>query len=240
MGATLYWQPNHVYEYNTAGYLIGENDCRNEDERIAYQEYSVVDPGGHVRHVKSDKSYWPNNLIYDLDNFIYKYIKSGNRMKHIQGKKQDNLSEKDYPVPGISNGSSVSDSEVSLGGIPYQASESYVKSIYGNPTSNKTVYVDNELKRGYVTTWKYGDSVSVDFIDGRVTHVTVTANNGFATPAGAYVGMKESVLQRLYGDPRKHGSGTNGCSYEYYRSEKDDYLGIRFDCQDGIYNGTMN
>ena len=137
-------------------------------------------------------------------------------------------------IATICSAGPVDNSEVSLGGIPYQAPESYVKSIYGSPTSNRTEYVDNEVHRGYITTWKYGDSLSIDFIDDHVSFITATANNGFATPAGAYVGMKESILQRLYGAPRKHHTWQDGSSFEYYRSEMDDYIGIRFDCQNGI------
>ena len=61
-------------------------------------------------------------------------------------------------VATICSAESVSDSEVSLGGIPYQASSDYVQSIYGRPSSSSTTY-DHPLFPGRVTTWKYGDDV---------------------------------------------------------------------------------
>ncbi len=136
-------------------------------------------------------------------------------------------------VATICSAESVSDSEVSLGGIPYQASSDYVQSIYGRPSSSSTTY-DHPLFPGRVTTWKYGSSSIIIFVNGSVVHVSATANNGFATPAGAYVGMKASVLQSLYGTPTHQEQNKNGRSYAFYRTESSEYVGIRFDCKNGI------
>ena len=136
-------------------------------------------------------------------------------------------------VTTVCSAGAVSDSEVSLGGIPYRASSDYVQSIYGSPSSSNTTY-NHPLFPGRVTTWKYGSSSSIVFVNGSVVHVSATANNGFATPAGAYVGMKASVLQSLYGTPTHQGQYKNGRSYAFYRAESSEYVGLRFDCKNGI------
>ena len=46
--------------------------------------------------------------------------------------------------------------------------------------------------------------------------------------------MKASVLQSLYGTPTHQEQNKNGRSYAFYRTESSEYVGIRFDCKNGI------
>ena len=96
--------------------------------------------------------------------------------------------------------------EAALGGITAGAPMSYVRSVYGEPTYSKNVY-DGEVEEDLIR-WDYGKGTTIFFrrATGEVRDVIVTANNGFSTPAGAYVGMDASVLQQLYGDDYNAGS----------------------------------
>ncbi len=122
---------------------------------------------------------------------------------------------------------SVPVSEVSLGGIALGSSPDYVYQIYGRPDHSSTTY-SHPLWTGKVTDWRYGNSVNVTFRNDQVIHVDVSANNGFATPAGITVGMKSSVPQNLYGSPDKHSS-----SFMFY-SAGNDYQGVRFQLRNGV------
>ena len=88
---------------------------------------------------------------------------------------------------------------LSLGGVGYGSSASYVRSIYGSPRE-----IEREHESGYngvLTEYEYGDSVSIYFDKGIAKHVKVSANNGWSTPAGVAVGMDASVLRKVYGEP---------------------------------------
>lgn len=123
---------------------------------------------------------------------------------------------------------SVPDSEVSLGGIYYGASMQYVQDVYGRPDKRSVTY-EHALWRGEVATWKYGDSIVVIFSDKKVIHVGISANNGFATPAGVIVGMPYTVPQRLYGTPDLHAS-----TYMFYHVSDSEYRGVRFSLKNGV------
>lgn len=103
-------------------------------------------------------------------------------------------------------------SQVALGGIPMGAPMSYVRSIYGEPDRT-------ESKHAYKTTvydYYYGNGVHIYSMGtDRANVINVTANNGWATPAGVTVGMDESIITQIYGPAdhtRKSGSKTY---YEY-------------------------
>lgn len=104
-------------------------------------------------------------------------------------------------------------SEFSLGGIGVAngTTMDYVRSIYGEPRL--------VLKSEYSRTYMYGDSVTIKTFGNSpesVFCVTVTANNGFGTPAGLTVGMKTSTMFRLYGyEKPDYDSRTGNYSYMF-------------------------
>lgn len=116
----------------------------------------------------------------------------------------------------------VPESELSLGGIYYQAPKSYVEGIYGSPTS---------IGHGgyYEDIWRYGESVSIGFVHNKVRNISVRANNGFATPAGVTVGMKRSTVYKIYGNPLNSDN-----TFMYYRTERSKYVGMKFTFKNGV------
>ena len=127
----------------------------------------------------------------------------------------------------------VSDSEISIGGISYGASADYVKSVYGEPDrvtrSNGSVIYDGP-EQYYI----YGNSFKVEIGGNKVVHISTTANNGLGTPAGVTVGMDRKILDTLYGSPKNIMRDKNGyITGYYYRSERDNYIGLRFEIRSG-------
>lgn len=133
----------------------------------------------------------------------------------------------------------IDESQVALGGITPLASQEYIRNIYGNPTSVSSPY-RNAL------VWSYGKTVSIHFVSGAafgyvndqseyyqffLNSITTTANNGFATPAGIIVGMDESIVYQIYGNPdfRKGNSIT-------YRTRRGGY-GLSFNIKKGKVAG---
>lgn len=103
----------------------------------------------------------------------------------------------------------ISMSEVSLGGISIGSSMDYVRSVYGEPTKIKTDKTPYQSWSYY----RYGNSVELAVLDNdnTVHEIQVTANNGFATPAGVTVGMDRNTLYSVYGRPMS--SNSTGCFY---------------------------
>jgi len=137
---------------------------------------------------------------------------------------------------------SVGDSEISLGGISVNSTASYIRSVYGEPTKIRDEY--NGEEDIWERVWYYGRDVKIYFHDSdrsTVSHVIVTANNGFSTPAGVYVGMRESALEEVYGAPMtpksyNHGyTDKNGIwhSHSYYRSASNMTTGILIEAANG-------
>ena len=129
----------------------------------------------------------------------------------------------------------IDESQVALGGITPLSSQEYVRSIYGNPTS-----VSSPFRTGLV--WSYGKTLTIHFVTGEafgylknqneyykffLNSLTTTANNGFGTPAGIIVGMDESIVYQIYGNPdfRKGNSIT-------YRARNSGY-GLSFNIKKG-------
>lgn len=89
-------------------------------------------------------------------------------------------------------------SEFTLGGIcvAYGPTLDDVEASYGEPRfvssrgSTNVYYYGDSVK---ITTWNFGNGPE------RVNAIEVTANNGWATPAGLTVGMKKSTMVDLYG-----------------------------------------
>lgn len=140
--------------------------------------------------------------------------------------------------------SAVPDSEISIGGIPYGASVDYVKSVYGEPdrvTSSSGSVIYDGPEQYYI----YGNSFKLEIGGNKVVHMSTTANNGLGTPAGATVGMNRKILDTLYGSPKNIMRDKNGyITGYYYRSERDNYIGLRFEIRSGkitaIYAGAFD
>ena len=129
----------------------------------------------------------------------------------------------------------IDESQVALGGITPLVSQEYVRSIYGNPNNISTL-------GNNILFWNYGKSIKIRFVSGAaygyvreqpeyykffLANITTTANNGFATPAGIIVGMDESIVYQIYGNPdfRKGNSIT-------YRARNSGY-GLTFNIKKG-------
>ncbi|MFP8920001.1 hypothetical protein ACFCTO_07245 [Megasphaera indica] len=104
---------------------------------------------------------------------------------------------------------------VEVGGLRPGYTLEYMESIYGQPVLDKVKPCNLPAFSQY--TYKYGDTISIFSIGGKVIFsVETTANNGWATPAGVAVGMKKSVLYDIYGK-EDHTFQRNGITYyEYY------------------------
>ena len=119
----------------------------------------------------------------------------------------------------------ISPNQLALGGIPCVGKgSSYVTKIYGTPTRG--------LGMESFGTYDYGGTAFVDFSEGTVTSITVTANNGWKTPAGLRVGMTANEAVRMYGDPDKSEARGDKRIYIYfvdYLRKGAGHLGICFD-----------
>lgn len=123
----------------------------------------------------------------------------------------------------------ISSNQLALGGITCGSmrnpvSISAATRIYGEPTR----------KSGMESfgTYDYGGTAFVGFSEGIISDVTVTANNGWKTPAGLRVGMTANDAIRIYGDPDKSETRGNKRVYIYfvdYLRKGEGHLGICFD-----------
>ena len=116
----------------------------------------------------------------------------------------------------------IPENEVSLGGISGQSNRTKVMQIYGKPTWSSDSWYS----------WRYGNSVFISFDEGMVGSITVTANNGWATPAGLTVGMNINTALRLYGDPDKSVTKGSKTLYVYFVNlinRGAGHLGVVFD-----------
>ncbi len=109
---------------------------------------------------------------------------------------------------------SISNNEINLGGLTPTTSIEYMESIYGAPDRVETKYSDGQTMHVY----HYGNSVEVNsFRKPTTAIVRISANNGWATPAGVTVGMDKSVITNIYGSPDFKYKGNSGETvYEYH------------------------
>lgn len=89
--------------------------------------------------------------------------------------------------------------EMALGGISLFSKTDAVVAVYGEPDKVVTHTVGVYDKNYY-----YGDSVKIDIVNNTICAITVTANNGFATPSGIRVGSKAGDVYGMYGQPDRH------------------------------------
>lgn len=102
----------------------------------------------------------------------------------------------------------ISRADIAIGGINLGTTESYVRSIYGEP--DEISYDSNRLRAGPINrkTFRYGSTFFVVFnIDHHPKESTVwevksTGNNGLKTPVGFTVGMNFSDVRKYYGQGR--------------------------------------
>lgn len=91
--------------------------------------------------------------------------------------------------------------DIAIGGITIGADESYVRSIYGEPTDIS--YESNRCRAGpiHTKTFTYEKTFIIvfDTENHKVFEVKSTGNNGLKTPAGFTVGMKLSDVLEHYG-----------------------------------------
>lgn len=106
---------------------------------------------------------------------------------------------------------SITTNQAAIGGIGIHASMDYVRSIYGEPDS-----ITHKRSDGMnFDEIKYGNSVVIRILKGKILTMSVTANNGWATPDSVTVGMSEMVLNDVYG-PANFVDKYNGETiYEY-------------------------
>lgn len=90
--------------------------------------------------------------------------------------------------------SAIGRNEFSLGGIYLNMPYNSVIKMYGQPTSHPGGWA--QLVTDCI---KYGNDVEIGFCNKKVRYVTVTANNGWKTPSGVYVGMSINDVIRKYG-----------------------------------------
>lgn len=98
--------------------------------------------------------------------------------------------------------------DIAIGGITINASEDYVRSVYGEPDE-----ITYQNYRGpepeHTKTFRYGNSFFITFDADRNTVHTIktTGNNGLVTPAGFTVGSKISDVKKYYGETSSSDGG---------------------------------
>ncbi len=118
---------------------------------------------------------------------------------------------------------------ISIGGLRLGDTREEVKKIYGEPSSSVTKYV--QMNEDYVETWKYGDSLILKFYHGYLNGIRVSKGSSLATPDGLKVGMDESMIQKVYGEPWVNNQRG---FFPYSSLDKSCWLLIR--TEDGIIN----
>ena len=86
-------------------------------------------------------------------------------------------------------------SDFSLGGLNLNNTYSDVIKIYGEPTSKPGGWA--QLVSNVI---KYGDDVEIGFLGEKIRYIVTTANNGWKTLAGVYVGMPINQVIAIYGN----------------------------------------
>ena len=118
--------------------------------------------------------------------------------------------------------------QAAIGGISIGSSTEYIKGIYGKPNS---IRIDEESQDTETQTWYYGDTFHIDFVNGIVSCVVTSGNNGLTTPAGVTVGMKKKAIKSNYGSPKTTNKYGNRAIYTY---QTDSGVNMVFVVRDGI------
>ena len=100
---------------------------------------------------------------------------------------------------GAVSEAAVPQSELVLGGIEYNASRTYLESVYGTPTEDELKH--SNLFAGEVRELEYGDSFELLLVDGAVQNIEISRHNGIKTPKGIEVGSTLADVKAAYGEP---------------------------------------
>ncbi len=129
------------------------------------------------------------------------------------------------------------DEEAFLGGIRTGYSYEKITQIYGEPTEKTEPKKTPAYGGSYTMLIKYGDTLSF-FFEGdsetgpfHVIMISVTGNNGFATPKGIHVKSPERDVYRAYGRPDIDVPG-RGSHYIMYKTLKHGLMTFHF--KDGL------
>lgn len=105
----------------------------------------------------------------------------------------------------------ISDGEIAIGGITYKCPINRVLEKFGQPhriESGGYYWGANSL---FVNTWSSAKGQT-----NYVTEMKTSARNGIETPAGVIVGMKDTVLNQVYGKADMVvDNGAKRCTYIY-------------------------
>ncbi len=119
--------------------------------------------------------------------------------------------------------------QLALGGIRLNQKMSDVINIYGSPQSYR-----NRIA-------KYGNGLEIQYFEDNITsqiyEIRVTQRNGFATPAGIEIGMNESIIKKLYGEPDTTRITKVSKSYIYNGNGIDQLKYMKFVTESGIITG---
>ena len=85
--------------------------------------------------------------------------------------------------------------DFTLGGLSLNMPYNDVIRIYGEPTSKPGGWA--QLVSDCI---KYGNDIEIGFLNKKVRYVVTTANNGWKTVAGVYVGMNINDVIKIYGN----------------------------------------
>lgn len=117
----------------------------------------------------------------------------------------------------------ISDEQIAIGGITYKCPINYVLDKFGPPhriESGGYYWGANSL---FVNTWSSAKGQT-----NYVTEMRTSANNGIETPAGVIVGMKDTVLNQVYGQADMViDNDRNGFTVYIYNSPKSGSLAFR-------------
>lgn len=121
---------------------------------------------------------------------------------------------------------SVPNDELVVGGIEYDASAEYVRSVYGEPTEVE-VKPDQEFYNGSAVEYEYGDSFELFLLNSQVRRIEIDRHNGIKTKAGIEVGSTLAQVKAAYGEPDK----VRHDKYIYYSQDRSD-IGFVFEIED--------
>lgn len=114
-----------------------------------------------------------------------------------------------------------------LGDIAYGSSEMDVRARYGVPFEKESEHSMRYAGK-VVVEYEYGDSLSLDFVDGFVRLVKISDHSSLASGKGVRIGTPIEELRRVYGEP----SMVYGEDYIYF-FEEDPTVGFAFEIKHG-------
>lgn len=121
----------------------------------------------------------------------------------------------------------VANEKLILGYLSTSSSPSSILKTYGKP---------NRVDSSNGVRWIYGKDFYIKFV-GRyaqsVGEITTEGKNGIITADGVGVGMKEEVLQEIYGEPTQQKQVDEENQYWYYGTGRSSRIYLYFACTEG-------